>query len=356
MARSEKQKQKLLYEIKILQDFTDEQHPIGTQEMIDRLAGNGIMAERKSIYSDMEQLIDFGYDINLVKSRSNGGYYLGVREFELPELNLLVDAVQASRYITSGKSRELIGKIEKLCSSYEAQGLKKQVYVSNRIKTDNESIYYDVDMIHRAIRLSCQIAFQYMEWTMDKKLVPRKNGKIYEVSPWALTCNDDNYYMVAYDSDVDMIKHFRVDKIGKMEVLDNKLRLGAKKFEEFDIARYTNHVFGMYGGEEEKVTLEFPNEMAGIAIDRFGKEINIHRVEKEHFHVCIDVAVSRQFYGWLAGIGPEVKIIAPEGVKRGYREYLQKIADTYTISENKENKENGEEKNGTCRTENKIPF
>ncbi len=354
MARSENQKLKLLYEIKILEEFTDDQHPMSTQELIKKLAEQNILAERKSIYDDMEQLENFGYDINFIKSRGNGGYYMGAREFELPELNLLADAVQASRYITAGKSRELIGKIEKMCSSYEAQDLKKQVYVGNRIKTDNESIYYDVDMIHRAIRLNCQIAFQYMEWTLDKKLVPRKNGKIYEVSPWALTCSDDNYYMVAYDADAYMIKHFRVDKIGRTEVIEDKPRTGAKEFAEFDIAKYTNHVFGMYGGEEEKITLSFPNELVGVAIDRFGRDISIHKVEQDRFHICVEAQVSRQFYGWLAGIGPAVRILEPEEVKTGYLDYLKEIISTYSSDGNTTYK--GEKEHGACNTESKIPF
>ena len=327
MARSENQKLNLLYEIKILEKYSDENHPICTQEIIDKLEENSVTAERKTIYSDMQLLQDFGYDINIIKSRTNGGYYLGVREFELPELNLLVDAVQASRYITAAKSRALISKIETLCSDTEAQELRRQVYVRNRIKTDNESIYYVVDMIHRAMRLGCRIAFQYMDWDMKKKLAPRRGGKIYEVSPWALTCSDDNYYMVSYDGDADIIKHFRVDKMGSMQVLENKKREGADRFGEFDIAKYTNHVFGMYSGEEEKITLSFPNEMIGIALDRFGRDVNLFCTEPDRFHICVDIEVSRQFYGWLTGLGPNVKILSPDSVREGYYEYLRSIIE-----------------------------
>ena len=316
---------KLLYEIRILERHSDENHPIGSKEMIERLAGESISAERKTIYSDMQLLQDYGYDINLDRSHTKGGYYLGEREFELPELNLLVDAVQASKYITAAKSRKLISKIETLCSDSEAKELRKQVYVRNRIKTDNESIYYDVDMIHRAMRQNCMIAFQYMEWNFEKKLVPRRGGKIYIVSPWALTCSDDNYYMVAYDDEAGLIKHFRVDKMGHMGLLDDKEREGADQFGRFDIARYTNHVFGMYSGKEESITLSFPNEMIGIALDRFGRDVSLFCTEKDRFHICVDIEVSHQFFGWLTGLGPEVMILSPVSVREGYHDYLKSI-------------------------------
>lgn len=341
MPRMEKQKLKLLYVLQILERSTDENHPMNMQTLIERLSESGINAERKSIYNDVAMLQEFGFDICYSKSSLNNGYFLGTRDFELPELNLLVDAVQASRYITSAKSRTLISKIEKLCSDNEAKELRKQVYVRNRIKTDNESIYYDVDMIHRAMRENCRIAFQYMEWNFDKKLVPRRGGKIYDVSPWALTCSDDNYYMVSYDGQADMIKHFRVDKMGRMKVLEDCMREGGSQFEKFDIAKYTNHVFGMYGGQEQEITLSFPNDMIGIAIDRFGRDVTIMRIERERFHLCTEIAVSHQFYGWLAGIGPEVRIIAPAEVRTGYYDYLTSITKS-VIQEDKNGNKKGD--------------
>lgn len=329
MPKSPNQKLKLLYIIKILEEQTDEQHCISTKELIDALAACDISAERKSIYNDLEQLINFGYDIVYVKAKTGGGYYLAGRRFELPELKLLVDAVQSSRFITLKKSRELIHKIEQLAGKYEAKQLQRQVYVAGRIKTENESIYYNVDNIHKAIQENCQITFQYMDWTLEKQLTPRKEGLRYQISPWALTCKDENYYLIAYDEMADKIKHYRVDKMGKIEILEHTKRAGADCFKQFDIAAYTNKTFGMFGGKEETVTLELPNRMVGVVLDRFGKEIAIKKKEQNRFSVRINVAVSELFFGWLTGLGTEVKILAPTEVVERYQEYLRAIMKQY---------------------------
>ena len=330
MPKSPNQKLKLLYLVKILTEQTDEEHCLSAQALIDALETYGIKAERKSIYDDIAQLIDFGYDIVLVKAKTGGGYYLAGRDFELAELKLLVETVQASRFLTQKKSRELISKIEKLASKAEAGQLQRQVYVANRIKTANESIYYIVDDIHRAVQNNEQITFQYLEWNLDKELVPRKDGKNYRVSPWALTCKDENYYMIAHESESDSIKHFRVDKMGQIKVLTGVLREGAELFERFDIAAYANKTFGMFGGREEVVTLIFENRFIGVVLDRFGKEVPIRIRDDEHFSVRVQVALSGQFYGWLTGLGVGAKIIAPAGVLEEYKDYLNGIYTQYT--------------------------
>lgn len=329
MAKSANQKLKLLYLLKILTEQTDEEHCMSAQALIDALDEYGIRAERKSIYDDITQLIDFGYDIVLVKAKSGGGYYLASREFELAELKLLVETVQASRFLTLKKSRELIAKIEKLASKAEAGQLQRQVYVANRIKTANESIYYIVDDIHRAIQNNEQISFQYLEWNLEKELLPRKDGKVYRISPWALTCKDENYYLIAHDNASDTIKHFRVDKMGHIEVLAGVGRQGADLFERFDIAAYANKTFGMFGGQEEIVTLEFENRFIGVVLDRFGKEVPIRKRDAQHFSVRVQVALSGQFYGWLTGLGAGAKITAPARVVEEYRDYLQEVIGQY---------------------------
>ena len=329
MAKSANQKLKLLYLLKILTEQTDEEHCMSAQTLIDALDEYGIRAERKSIYDDITQLIDFGYDIVLVKAKSGGGYYLASREFELAELKLLVETVQASRFLTLKKSRELIAKIEKLASKAEAGQLQRQVYVANRIKTANESIYYIVDDIHRAIQNNEQISFQYLEWNLEKELLPRKDGKVYRISPWALTCKDENYYLIAHDNESDTIKHFRVDKMGHIEVLTGVGRQGADLFERFDIAAYANKTFGMFGGQEEIVTLEFENHFIGVVLDRFGKEVPVRKKDAQHFSVRVQVALSGQFYGWLTGLGAGAKITAPAGVVEEYRDYLQDVIGQY---------------------------
>lgn len=328
MAKSAKQKLKLLYLVKILTEQSDEEHCLSAQALIDALAVYDIKAERKSIYDDIAQLIDFGYDIVLVKAKTGGGYYLAGRDFELAELKLLVETVQASRFLTVNKSRELISKIEKLASKAEAGQLQRQVYVANRIKTANESIYYVVDDIHRAIQNNRQISFQYLEWNLRKELVPRRDGKPYIVSPWALTCKDEYYYLIAHDSGEDKIKHFRVDKMAKIGILEEK-REGAALFQRFDIADYANKTFGMYGGKEEIVTLLFENNLIGVMMDRFGKEVSIRTRDSGHFSARVNVAVSGQFFGWLTGLGTGAEILAPESVAEAYRKHLRETLAQY---------------------------
>ena len=329
MARSGNQKLKLLYLLKILTEQSDEEHCMSAQALIEALAAYDIKAERKSIYDDIAQLIDFGYDIVLVKAKTGGGYYLAGRDFELAELKLLVETVQASRFLTVNKSRELISKIEKLASKAEAGQLQRQVYVANRVKTANESIYYVVDDIHRAIQNNRQISFQYLEWNLNRELVPRRDGKPYQVSPWALTCKDENYYLIAHDSEEDKIKHFRVDKMAKIRVMEETKREGAALFERFDIADYANKTFGMYGGQEETVTLLFENHLIGVVMDRFGKEAAVRIRDEAHFSVRVRVAVSGQFFGWLTGLGEGAVIAAPAAVQEAYRMHLEKTLAQY---------------------------
>lgn len=324
MAKSSNQKLKLLYIIKILQEKTNENCGITTGDLILELEKYGIKAERKSIYTDIEALLNFGYDIVHSKTKENGGYRLVSREFELAELKLLVDAVQASKFITLKKSRELIGKIGSLTNEMDAKQLKRQVYVSDRIKTENESIYYNVDYIHRAIQENLQISFRYFEWNIDKKMQFKREGERYVVSPHQLIWNDEYYYMVAYDEKADMMKHYRVDKMNNIS-LTKEPRLGTELFKTFQPARYSSKTFSMFGGRDELVTLEFENHFAGVVIDRFGKDVEIRQRDKEHFSIRVNIAVSGQFFGWMTGLGKGARILLPEGVKKEYEGYLKEI-------------------------------
>lgn len=329
MAKSANQKLKLLYLLKILSEKTDEDHCLSAQELINELSAYDIRAERKSIYDDIECLNFFGYDIVNVKARVGGGYYMASREFELPELKLLVDAVQASRFITQKKSRELIAKIEKLAGPYEGKQLQRQVFVAGRVKTENESIYYNVDRIHKAIQDNTPITFTYLEWNVKKELQPKRAGKKYRISPWALTWQDENYYLIAYDEEAGKIKHFRVDKMNRITQLEDDKRKGMEEFKSMDLGEYTSRIFGMFGGKEQVVTLQLPESMIGIILDRFGKDVDIRSREGELVSVRVKAAVSSQFYGWLTGIGKDVSILAPEDVKQGYIDFLVQILDNY---------------------------
>ena len=328
MPKSEKQKLKLLYITQYLMEKTDENHIATTTELIDYLASNGITAERKSIYTDIELLIDYGLDIVKVKGRP-AGYQLVSRQFELAELKLLVDAVQASKFITSKKSRELIGKLETLCSKKEARQLHRQVVVTNRTKAVNENIYYNVDQIYSAIAGNVKIRFLYFEWNVKKEMQLRHDGAFYEVSPWLLTWDDENYYLIAYDDESRMIEQYRVDKMLKLSLSDKK-RQGKEQFENFDIAAYSKKTFGMFAGEEKMVTLSCKTNLIGVIIDRFGNEASLRENGEGFVLVRVKVAVSRQFFGWLTGLSDAVKIVGPKETAEEYRSYLEEILTNYS--------------------------
>lgn len=334
MARTEKQKLKLLYIAQLLLERSDEEHIVTTKEIIDSLAEQGIAAERKSIYTDIDALIDFGLDIVKRKERP-GGCYIAARQFELAELKLLVDAVQASKFITSKKSKELTAKLETLCSEAQAQQLHRQLLVTNRNKAVNENIYYNVDIIHNAIAGNVKIKFQYFEWNEKKEMKLRREGMFYEVSPWMLIWDDENYYLVAYDTRSSMIRHYRVDKMLKIDLLKDA-REGKRQFESIDLGEYSGKTFGMFAGEEETVTLCCENSLTGVMIDRFGKDVALRRQDDAHIQVRVEVAVSRQFFGWLAGLGPAVRIESPGKVATEYRRYLEELLEVYKKGRDRE--------------------
>lgn len=328
MAKGNNQKLKIVYLMKILLEKTDETHSITMPEIISSLKNYGISAERKSIYSDIENLRLFGMDIIGEQRERTFYYHVGSRQFELAELKLLVDSVQSAKFITAKKSNELIKKIEGFASKYEASQLQRQVYVAERIKTMNESIYYNVDKIHTAIGANSKISFQYFQWDVHKKMVMRKDGALYEVSPWALSWDDENYYLIAFDSNEDKIKHFRVDKMLHIDV-KNEQREGKEKFKEFNMAVYARKTFGMFGGEEQKVKLLCENSFAGVMIDRFGKDVFLVPADETHFTVNVNVAVSRQFLAWVIALGEGVKIVEPESVVRQMREEVERLMRQY---------------------------
>ncbi len=329
MPKSRNQKGKLLYLLRFFETYTDEEHHGSMEDILSYLRQNDIQAERKSVYSDIETLREFGYDIILQK---RSGYFLASRAFETPELKLLVDAVQASRFITSKKSEELIRKLEGLTSRQEGVKLKRQLYVANRNKAVNENIYYSIDQIYSAISLNKKIRFQYFEWNVEKEMVLRHNGQWYEVSPWRVLWDDENYYMIAYDSGGDMIKHFRIDKMLRTEVGDQG-REGREAFEHFDLAKYSRKTFGMFAGEERTVVLVCHNSLAGVMIDRFGTETSMRRKDEKTFYLRAEVAVSPQFFGWLAGFGTRVKIDRPKEIKKEYNSWLRSILEDMSEEE-----------------------
>lgn len=326
MARSSNQKLKLLYILQILREYTDEEHAITTSELISRLEQQGIKAERKTIYSDIEALNDFGYDILTSRQKNLNGYYMGSREFELAELKFFVDATQSSKFITKSKSNALIKKLKQFTSKYEAAHLQRQIYVSDRVKTDNENIYINIDCIHRACQNNLQISFTYFDWTPEKKKKLRREGALYVVSPWMLVFSEENYYLLAYDEKAGIMKYYRVDKMLGIEP-GKEMRKGRELMEHFDLAAFSKKTFGMFAGREETVSLVFENHLASVAIDRFGKEVDMRILDAEHFSVRVNVCVSNQFFGWLAGLSGGVVISGPQRVKEEYKEYLKMLLE-----------------------------
>lgn len=327
MSKSENQKQKLLYIAKYLMEQTDGNHSVTTPELIAYLASQGIKAERKSIYTDIACLNDFGMDI-IRSNEHRGGYLLASRDFELAEVKLLVDLVQSSKFITEKKSRELIKKLEKLVSKNEAKTIQGQVVVLGRNKAINESIYYTVDMIHEAISNNLQCSFQYCEWNINKELVPRHNGSYYRVSPWNLSWADENYYLRAYDSNRGEIRTYRVDKMQNVKI-DELPREGKNLFDEIPDVEYNKQTFSMFAGEKRTVRLRCKKECLGVIIDRFGNDVSIRPDGTEHIMAHMDVQVSPQFFAWVAGLGNNAMIMAPKEVELAYKEYLETILKQY---------------------------
>jgi predicted DNA-binding transcriptional regulator YafY len=329
MPKGANQKLKLYYLAKIMVKMTDDEHFLTMPQIKERLEECGITADRKSLYDDMEALRTLGIDVILEQVGRNYYYHVGSKHFEIAELKLLVDAIQSSKFITEKKSNELIKKLTGLVSEYEAMQLKRQVEVQGRIKTMNESIYYIVDEIHTAISTNRRIQFEYLKWNLNKELVPRKEG-LYEVSPWALTWDDENYYLIAFDAEADKIKHYRVDKMRNIRIMDDR-RLGKEHFKAFDMASYSKMNFGMFGGIETKVKLKFKNDLVGVLIDRFGKDISIRKSDEEEWsETSVDVAISDQFFGWLFALSDGVIIASPKDVKDRYRQELLKITERYS--------------------------
>lgn len=327
MSKSSNQKLKLLYLLRFLMQNSDENHPLSTAQLIDELAKNNISAERKSIYDDIEALKLFGIDVIQIKGK-NGGYYIGERDFELPELKLLVDSVQSSKFITQDKTYKLIKKIENLASAYDGQLLQRQVFVTNRVKSMNESIYYAVDTVSDAITQNKKIRYQYFEYTVNKERRFRHDGKFYEVSPFALIWDDENYYLLAWDSEAEKMKHYRVDKMYKVSMTDTE-RDGINEFEKVDMSAYTKTVFGMFGGNEQTVKLRFANHLVGAVLDRFGRDTIVIKDDNEHFIVNVNVVASQHFLAWVFGFGTDAEIISPENVRNEMKNIALAVSKKY---------------------------
>lgn len=328
MPRGTNQKFKLYRLARIMLENTDEEHYITMPEIRSALGKYEITADRKSIYTDLRDLEKLGIEVEGEPIGNRYHYHVVSRLFELPELKLLVDAIQSSKFITERKTNVLIKKLEKLVSKYEAMKLQRQVYVSGRIKTMNESIYYTVDAIHNAISENKKIRFQYFQWNVKKEMELRHNGAWYHISPWGLSWDDENYYLVGYDADAEKIKHYRVDKMLHLQMSEEE-REGKKHFRKLDMADYAKKSFGMFGGREQEVKLLVKNSLAGVVIDRFGKDVMLIPTDEDHFTVSVDVHVSNQFLGWIFSLGEGVRIVSPDEVVEQMKQEVDRLVRQY---------------------------
>lgn len=330
MAKSEKQKQKLFRILEILMKKTDDEYGLTVNEIISELDYFGIRAERKSIYDDFLVLEEIGFPVLKLSGRPPR-YTLESRVFETAELKMLVDAVQVSKVITAQKSREIISKLEIFAGERGARSLSRQVYVEDRAKTENNTTLYSIDAIHEAINSKKQLSFKYFDYDGNKNKVYRHDSKNYEVSPCALIWNDQNYYLVAYEGETDLIKNYRVDKMSGTRVEEKEFS-NSEKLKNFNPADYSMKIFGMYGGREELVTLEFAESLAGVVIDRFGTEPTFIK-SNFGFKTTLRVMVSPNFYAWILGFGEKVRILAPDPVRREFCEILEKTIKLYKNEE-----------------------
>ena len=314
MPKGTNQKFKLYRLAQIMLEKTDEEHYITMPEIMESLAEYDITADRKSIYADLRDLSVLGIEVEGEPVGNRYHYHVVNRMFELPELKLLVDAIQSSKFITEKKTNALIKKLEKMVSEYDAQKLQRQVYVSGRIKTMNESIYYTVDTIHNAISENKKIEFQYYQWNVKKEMELR---------------DDENYYLVGYDSEAEKIKHYRVDKMLHIR-LSSENREGKEFFNKLDMADYAKKSFGMFGGKEQTVKLLVKNNLAGVIIDRFGKNLILFPADDDHFTVNVDVHVGRQFLGWAFSLGDGIKIVGPDDVVEQMHTEIERLTEQYS--------------------------
>ena len=324
---SSQRKAKILHLQDILLRETDDEHGLTMPQLIERLQKRGISAERKAIYDDLEVLSAYGLDI-IIRRSARTEYAIGTRQFQFPELMLLVDAVQSSRFLTKKKSKELIGKLQDLTSTHNKKLLQKSMHVEGRIKMQNESIYYNIDTIQDAIRRKKKIVFHYFKHGIDKQQVLRRDGKQYKENPVDLIYRDDYYYLITYNDKYEDFVRYRVDRMTRIIETDEPIT-GTMAIKSFDAQEFSSRAFGMFGGETMHAVLAVDQSLIGSIIDRFGKEVVVYKIDEDTARVHVSILKSGVFFGWLAQFGNKIRIEGPEQLAQEYRDYLQSIIEAY---------------------------
>lgn len=307
-------KSRILYILKLLEEYTDELHPMSITDIAEYLDKQEIKAHRRTIMTDIESLKEFGIDIITIKSTQNK-YFIGNRNFELPEVKLLIDAVESSKLITQKKSNELIRKLTALASRNQANELNRHIYVDDRVKPENEEVYYTVDSIHTAINSSKQIEFKYYQYTGRKEKIFKNDGYVYSLSPYALIWSEDHYYIIGYSKKHGKISKFRVDRMAQTKIIAVD---STPRPVNFDVAEYAKSVFEMFDGETRTVELKCTNNLMDVIVDRFGESVNTIELGSNCFKAIVDISISPTFYGWVFGFGNKMSILAPIDVKNEY--------------------------------------
>lgn len=307
-------KMRLLMLLRLLTEQTDEEHPLSTAEIVSYFKERGIITDRRTVKADAELLIELGYDVITVRGAQNM-YFIGAREFELPEVRLLMDAVCASKFITPAKSEALIDKLGTLVSVHQAAALENRLYVSGRVKPINEKIYYSAEVLRQAAETHRQVNFQYYEYTPNKEKILKHDGRAYHFSPYDLIWNEDKYYALGFSEHHEKVISFRVDRMHGVKLTGNP---AAPKPEDYSVETYGSKVFDMFDGEETEITLSCTNDMMRVIIDRFGEDVAVEPINNDRFKAMVRVHVSPTFYGWVFQFCGKVRITEPQYIANEY--------------------------------------
>ena len=324
MARGANQKLKLLYLKQFFEDKTDEDHSAAMSDILKYLKEKGVDAERKSIYSDLDALQDFDFDVR--GDEDSKRYAFVDREFELREIKLISDSIASSKFLSEKMSDALIKKLGTLVSEYQRKEIRRQVRVLGRAKTMNNSALNAVDHIHAAIAANTTVKFKYCHYDLQLERQPVRKGEVLEASPWALLYDNDNYYLLAYTNGD--FRTYRVDRMANVSQ-GKTARQGKEEFEKMDMAAYSKSTFGMFSGKQERVEMVFHNRMLDTVIDKFGKDVWLMKVDDWHFKIAVTVNVSPQFFAWVFGLGNYATITAPESVVKQMKDTLAKVSKRY---------------------------
>lgn len=339
MARTENQKLKALYIAKYIMEYSDENHDFTATDIIQYLEEeHGITAERRSVYRDLNALQDvFGFDI---ESKQGGRFRLCSRQFEFDDLRLLAECVDAAKFISASKAKELVSMLSELCSIYQAEQLESETFVCNRAKTTQKGTLTIISKIRAAMskqqngspHIPQKITFKYLKYNIKDMhtLTERRKGSPYKVSPYKLLINDGNYYLLAFDDSSQEMRTYRIDRMKDVRLIDEP-REGQQAFSQIDIETYTQRVFSMFGGEEKRVSIRFINPLLDTAVDRFGlgKDVFYRPDDDRHFVVTANVEISNQFFAWICGFGKRAKIVGPTDVAQKMQQFLSQISYMY---------------------------